>query len=97
MLLVQDNTILKMDSHQERLGRVSELKNARLAELQNPLHLSPDQANILAEIILSMGHLSVSDPQSEKEKEVQVNRSQDPDNTMMREHKALERMHLKFQ
>ena len=43
-----------------------------------------------------MAHLSVSDLQLEKEKEVQVNRSQGQDNTMMRELKVLERMHLKF-
>ena len=63
MLLAQDSTTQTMDSHQERLDRVSEQKNARLVELQSPLHLSPDQANILVETILLMVHLSVSDLQ----------------------------------
>ena len=51
MLLVQDNTIKTMDSHQERLGLGSVQKNAILVELQSLLLLSPDQANILVEII----------------------------------------------
>jgi hypothetical protein len=63
MLLAQVSTTQTMDSLQERLDQVSEQKSARLVELQNPLHLSRDQANILVETILLMVHLSVSDLQ----------------------------------
>ena len=52
MLLVQDNTIQTTDSHQERLDLASVLKSVRLGVLQNLLHLSRDQGNILVEIIL---------------------------------------------
>ena len=97
MLLAQVSTTQITDSRQERLDQVSVQKSAKLVELQSPLHLSQDQGNILVETILLMAPLSVSDLQLEKEKEVQVNRSQDQDNTMMRELKASERMHLKFQ
>ena len=63
MLLAQVSTTQIMDSRQERLDQVSVQKSARLVELQSPLHLSQDQANILVEIILLMAHLSVSDLQ----------------------------------
>jgi len=63
MLLVQVSTMQTTDSRQERLDRVSVQKSVILVELQSPLHLSPDQANILVEIILLMARQSVSDLQ----------------------------------
>jgi hypothetical protein len=63
MLLAQVSTTQIMDSRQERLDQVSVQKSARLVELQSPLHLSQDQANILVEIILLMARLSVLDLQ----------------------------------
>ena len=96
MLPVQVNIMQRTDSHLERQDPALELKNVKLVELRSLLLLYQAQANTLMEIILLMVHLSVSDLQLEREKEVQINRCQDQDNTMTREPKALEKMRLKF-
>jgi hypothetical protein len=83
------------DSHQERRDLALALKSVRQVELLSLRHWSQAQANILVEIILLMVPLSVSDLQLEKVKGAQASRCRGQDNTMMREHKVLERMHLK--